>query len=1147
MRPLTKLGHCQAACLCALFPIFALAQTQTTGTIVGTVRDGQGLVVISAAISVENSATGARRATVSDSSGKYALTLLPPGPYEFNVSAPGFATAHFNSLQVSIDQITTVNVVLSVAGPSFEVTVSDTPPLVQSEGPQLATVLGAKTLSNLPLSTRNFLQAVTVAPGVSAELTNNSAIGRNSPNFFVNGARTEQNNLEINGVNANDIYGHDFAAVAIPAPESIQEVVVQTSMYDASLKSAGGANIQVTTKSGTNLVHGSLYEFFRNDALNANDANLELAGVGRPVLRRHVYGATLGGPICKDRAYYFLSYQGTRSTNGATDQSIYKSVLIAPGLTNDRSEATLLNTFHPVMPDGTPATSINPISVALLNAKLPNGQYLIPTPQQADGRVSGTALSTYHEEQFNSNFDYRPRPQDTLAAKFFFSDAPQFHALGGWAPGEVAFGGTILPGFGLQLENDNRLLSVSYIHTFSPTSGNEANFGYNFLRNRALPQETLLDSSIGIQRPTASDFPGLPNIILARDEGGASVGSEDITINAASTTSWSANDILALRRGKHSIRLGGDFRRYRWDVHANVSTYGEIDFPTFNDFLTGNSDFSSIGVGLSHRHFRTSDYNFFVQDDWKVSHTFTLNLGLRYELNLPPYETHGLIGGFDPALYRPRMEVGSDGLPVGPPIGGIVMAGNSQYVLPGVPKVGKRVVNSVSPKNFGPRLGFVWSPLDSGRLVLRGGYGIFYSEPSFFYLAWDYFSPPFYQNFVSSGHTFATPFPSVPAESSFPIIQTGYALATSPFDPNLRTPYFQHVNASIQYQLVSDTLLQVAYVGTRGLRLFRLVAINQARIASVNHPVTNQVTGEVITVNTNENAALRAPMQGVDTAFFNLNQSNAQSTYHSLQATLNRRLSRGLEFQGSYTFSTSIDNGSSPSLDTSGIVGNQLAAQSNRGLSDFDRTHRFVLSYVWDLPEPALAQGSRTARLLFSNWQLSGIVTAMSGLPVDIFDPAGGSLYGLVGARPNWAPGANRRTAMSDIPSGYYFNPLAFAVATVQPGQPVPSAHDPTALAGDVGTDIGTVGRNVFRGPSQSNVDFSVGKRFPMSESKSVELRADFFNVLNHANRSNPISDISVAESVDSTGRILTPGDFGRILSFDSSPRILQLSIKFNF
>jgi hypothetical protein len=635
-------------------------------------------------------------------------------------------------------------------------------------------------------------------------------------------------------------------------------------------------------------------------------------------------------------------------------------------------------------------------------------------------------------------------------------------------------------------------------------------------------------------RPTAGAFPGLPTISFARDEGGASIGSDWLTLNEASNFLLSFGDAVNLRRGKHSIHSGGEFRHYWWNVRANVNTYGRIDFPTFNDFLIGNSDFSSIGVGISHRHFRTTDYNLFVQDDWTISDKLTLNMGIRYELNLPPYETTGLIGGFDPERYSPRTEIAADGLPVGPPISGIIMAGNSGDVLPDVAKVSKRVLRSVSPKNFGPRVGVVWSPLSSKRLVLRGGYGVFYSEPSFFYLAWDWFSPPFYQNFVSFGHTFANPFPDVPAESSFPLIRAGYALASNPFDPNLRTPYFQHFNSSFQYELAPDMALQLAYVGTRGLRLFRQVAINQARIASANRPITNQVTGEVITINTYENAALRAPMQGVDTAFFNLNQSNGQSTYHSLQATLNRRLSHGLEFQSSYTFSKSIDNGSFPGLDTSGIVGDQRGSSSNRGLSDFDRTHRLASYFIWDVPTFGIRR-SAVSTSLVSDWHLTAIVNVMSGIPIDLVDSGGGSLFGLLGARPNWAVGgANRKSAIRDVPPGYYFNPSAFAVALVQAGEAIPSAHDPTALAPEGGTDIGNVARNVLRGPHQASIDCSIAKRLRITDSKNLEFNADFFNLTNHANRQNPINDI---------GDI----DFGRIVGFSSSPRIVQLSLKYTF
>jgi hypothetical protein len=1132
-------------CICLLASVSLSAHAQTTARIAGTVRDAQGAAISKAEVMAEDAATAERRTATTDESGSYVLTALPPGDYQITISAHGFASAQFSNVRAEISETATLNIFLKVAGATAEVTVNDAPPLIQSSSAEIGLAIDTRTLSAMPLPTRNFLQLAALSPGVSMPLINNNAIGRNTPNFSVNGARTSQNNLQINGVDANDISAHDFNAVAIPAPESIGELVVLTSMYDASVGGAGGS-VQVVTKSGGNALHGNMYEYFRNTALNANDPNLKAVTLGRPVLRRNVYGATVGGPIRKDRAFFFLSYQGAREANGATDQSLYKSVLIANGLTDDRSEATLLNTFEvPV---------INPTALALLNARLPSGQFLIPTPQQ-DGRVTGTAVSTYHEEQFNTNFNYTFGSADSLAAKFFFANAPQFYALGG-----ATFStGSGLPGFGTARTVNNRILSLQEVHTFSPITVNEARFGYNFIRNNELPQESIRDSDVGIHRPTADTFPGLPLILLARDSGGATIGSSPLTVQGTSP-SWSLVDTLSLQRGRHSIRVGGELRHYQWDAHANVGAYGEIDFPTFNDFLIGASDFSSIGTGLDRRNFRARDYILFVQDDWKLSRKLTINLGLRYELDLPPYDTEGRIGGFDPALYRPRMEV-EDGFPVGPPVGGIVMAGNAlpQYDLPDVPKVGKHILKSVDPNNFGPRLGLAWSPLNSDRLVLRGGYGIFYSRPSFIYLGLDFFAPPFYITSLSFGQTFANPFPNALPANQFPVLQPGIPLTATIVDRNNRTPYFQHFNASVEYELARNTALQIAYVGTRGIRLFRTVAINQARIASSNRPIVNAVTGEIIRVNTDDNAPLRAPFQGTDTSFFALNQTNGQSSYNSLQATLTRRLSHGLQFQASYTFSKSIDDASnagggafsdgsldtSSGVDTGGVWGNQFAGRANRGVSDFDRTHLLTLNYVWDLPKPSLVNSP--LRALLSNWQLSGLVIFMSGLPVDIVDPTAGLLYGLNGARPSWAPGANRKAATSNIPQGYYLNPFAFSLPTVQPGQPIPSADDRTAIAPDGGTDIGNLGRNVLRGPSQSNADVSILKRIPLSESKNIALRADFFNALNQASRSNPISDISVAESVDPTGRILSPGDFGRTLSFDSSPRIIQLSLTFNF
>jgi hypothetical protein len=1125
----------------ALFP-------QTTGRIAGTVKDAQQAVVPSAEVVIENRATAEKRSLFTNSSGDYSVLQLSPGHYDVNIRAHGFTPAVFHEVAVGLDETTTINVILQIARSDVEITVNDTPPTIRSGGAELASTIDAHSLETLPLPTRNFLQLLTLAPGVIAPLTNNTAIGRNSPNLSVNGSRVTQNSYQINGVDANDISLHDLADVAVPAPESVSEVEVQTSLYDATVAGAG-ASLQVVTKGGSNLLHGSAYEYFRNEAFNANDANLKAAGEGRPEMRRNVYGVALGGPLRKNKAFFFISYQGTREANGATDQSLYKSVLIAPGLTDDRSTATLMNTF------GVP--SIDPISLQLLNLKLPSGQFVIPTPQ-AQGRVTGTALSTYHEDQFNSNLDYRAGTRDSLIGKFFFAHAPLFSALSGSNFGTSAS----LPGFGTQITIDNRVLSLEEIHTFSPTTVNEVRFGHSFIRHDELPQESVKDSSLGIQRSTANEYPGLPMILLARDEGGASIGTSDITYRGR-TPSVSIGDVLSLQRGKQSLRLGGEILHSEWRARAAVFSYGEIEFPTFNDFLIGNtgaSQFSAVsfgsahlGTGLTDRNFITTDYHLFAQDDWKLSSKLSLNLGLRYELDPPPYDSQGRIGGFDPALYKPLMQVDGNGLPVGPPAAGIIEAGNapSQYSLPGVTRVSRRVVNSIDPNNFGPRIGLAWSPLSSGRLAIRAGYGIYYSRPSFSYLALGYFAPPFFFDSNTSGQPFSNPFASAPPETSFPLIQPGSSVAATVIDRNARTPYTQQFNTSVQYELPLNTTLQIAYAGSRGVKLFRSVAVNQAQIASPNHAVSNAVTGQVITDNSIENASLRAPLQGVSTAFFLLNESNAQSSYHSLQTSLNRRISRGLQFSASYTFSRSIDNASNPGggagsdgsldrsggLDTGSVWGNQLNPRSNRGLSDFDRTHYFVLTSVWRLPEPSIARGSMATRLSFSNWQVSGIVTMMSGLPVDIFDPTGGLLYGLFGARPNWAPAANAKTAKSSVPAGYYFNPLAFSQAMVQQGEPIPSAHDPTAIvdpAAEAGTDIGDVGRNVLRGLSQSNLDFSVGKRFSLTESKAVEFHTDFFNVLNHSNRDNPISDISTA-------------DFGKILSFSSSPRIVQFGLKVTF
>jgi len=471
---------------------------------------------------------------------------------------------------------------------------------------------------------------------------------------------------------------------------------------------------------------------------------------------------------------------------------------------------------------------------------------------------------------------------------------------------------------------------------------NEARLGYNFIRFNAVTRQPLKDSDVGLTRSTAGAFPGLPLIQINLNAGGIVFGSGPIQDVQATLPSTTFADALSITRGRHSLRTGTELRYYEDNFNASVLTRGLLDFASFSAFLVGAPTSSLIANGITNRSLRANDYDFFVQDDWKFSGKLTLNLGLRYELDLPPYDTRGRLSTFDPALYKPRLLVLA-GVPQGPPVGGFVQAGNAipQYDLSEVPNVSKRVLRSIDPNNFAPRFGFDYSPLASGRMVVRGGYGIFYLRESFTSSSNSLFSPPFYLLGVRVAPPIGNPFFLVPSQNQFPTLVPGVSLFGLTFDRNMRTPYVQQYNLSAQTEISKDMVLEVAYVGTRGLNLLRQVAINQSRLASIQHPIVNEVTGAIITTNTPGNAQLRAPFQGVATSNgangFLQDQTTAQSSYNSLQLSFTRRLSRGLQVQASYTFAKSIDNASGQgggsgtnglinsgaALETSAIVGDQ--------------------------------------------------------------------------------------------------------------------------------------------------------------------------------------------------------------------------------
>lgn len=1129
--------------LVTVLSLSVFAQTQTTGRIAGTVEDQIGALVAGATVSVTNIATRDQRVTATDDAGRFSVTLLPPGLYKVRIIAVNFAAYEIDNVAVSVGASTDIRAVLQVAGITTEpVAVTNAASLIKTDSPALGRGFDGREAVDLPLPTRNVFQLLTLTPGVNSALVDSTVVGRNPPALSVNGARVSQNSFQVNGIETG--FGTVFTRqIVTPAPESISELKIQTSLHDATFGRAGGGSIQVVTQSGTNTFGGSFYDYFSDTSFNANNPFLKAAGQPRPVLERNIFGATLGGPIIPDRAFFFLSYQTARERNGASIlNSISSDVLIGTAttpLTDDRSRSTLEARF--------PGVTVDLISLRLLNARV-SGEYLIPTPQRGS-LYSGSAISRSREQQFTANLDLRLSERNRLSAKMFYANAPQVVARSGVSN---------VPGFPVKQNSKSLVVSIQNMHAFGPGFTNEARVGLGMTMSDSGPEPPFHDTDFNIARRNKDEFPGFPLFTIAVAAGGIAFGPGGLTYGKDELLNPTLTDILYFNRHSHSVRLGAEVRYYHLNFSIPIQARGNLVFNDFLAFLRGTVSNARLSTGIPDRAFRTTDYNFFIQDDWKVTRSLSVNLGLRYELDPPPYDTRGRIATFDPSLYLPPANPGER------PAGGLVQAGNAipAYDRDYIANVGKRVVNGIDANNLAPRLGVALVPFSKLEMVFRAGYGIYYSRSIFSYLVNNIFHPPFYFSSVASNRNLSDPYaPTLPAVGDFPIVPLNSAIGGFSFDRNLRTPYVQHFNGSVQFGIRGHMTGEISYVGSRGLNLFRQVAINQAQLATPGHPVNNNVT-------TNEpaNTAARLPFLGVQPGSgFTQDQTTARASYHSLQASLSRRFSQALVFQISYTLSKSIDTasgggggGSTTGFtdpqgtgESAGIIGDQFDSRANRGRSNFDRRHRLTITANWMLPKLRIREDLRLFKTLTSGWRIATIVTAASGTPIDIIDTAGATFYfplNTGGGRPNFVPGVSPTTPTN----GYFFNPFAFARAIVRAGDPIPSSTN-NARAGANGTDFGNVPRNVLTGPSQFNMDVSLSKRFELGKSRIVEVRCDAFNVLNTVNFANPISNFNaVAQAglpIDpTTGQIGgNPGNFGRVVSTSSNQRILQLAFRLNF
>ena len=1166
------------------------AQGGATGAIVGTVQDTSGAVLSGAQVSMVSEATGqVVRQVATDSSGNFSATLLPAGSYALEVSATGFAKRNFPGIRVRITETTRVTAPLAVSG--FKEVVE-----VQSEVAQVNTTdattgesLGSTTITTLPLATRNFQQLLTLSAGASSDLNNASQLGRGQVFIHVNGGREDNNNYLIDGISVADYAFGELTYTPLPNPDSIGEFKVSTSLYDASQGRNGGGNINAILKSGTSNFHGGAWEYFRNTALDAHDYFL-----GKVIVKQNIFGGDLGGPVGPKAklGYFYVNYQGTRQRSGASAGTFINTTIPYVPL-QDRQSASLMATDCQI-------SSVDPVALNLLNVRSNQfgggaGGYLYPLPTNVPAATPCltpvpflvTNPGKFTDDQFTGNWDRDFRGgKDRLSARLFWADSDTFQPFGADSF-QIQTGGAPTPNnlnFPLAIPLHNRVASLTETHLFSNSLVNEFRFGVNIISDRLNNIPPVTNTQVGINIPTANGDPNIYRLTF----GSFAFGPFPQQPQRALSDSFVWLDTVSWTKGAHQLRFGGELDRTTIRRNLPVADNGLVFFagPTgfasdFQSFLAGAPFFGEAGGGVGNHDYRIPAYALFAQDDYRATKSLTLTLGFRTEFLGAPYDELCHLGNTDPPL------VNTTGQPF------VYPSCANQFKLPGLTGTKK---SSALDNNFAtvwePRIGLAYDVLGRHTTSIRAGYGIYSVREDLGAVDNLSFSAPFFPiavNFLpgagSLGNLFqpnaATGFTGipplgvlsanfVPQASQFtgfvPCSSLAFGTVTatnldqcSPgFSGNINSlislsvplhwvaATTQQWNLTVQRELGKNWFFEVGYVGTKGTRLRSTYDPAQAALATPQHPVTiqgfncNGVAGSgnscQIINSTAENASARSPFLGIAPANFEAFAPNSDSHYHSLQTSVGHRFSNGLYWQSAYTYAKSIDDVSTASVAFDTRLNDQNNPRDSRGLSDFDRRHRFVTSAVYQLP--FFAHSKTLGGRMLGGWEASGVITLQSGTPITPVDSAGGSAYSFSSpnlATPTFAPGFGCGNALT---SGSRSTRLANWVnsAAYVPDPTIPLFSPSLQQSPGDATGLGNAPRNCLIGPPQKNVDFTLGKTFRLTEAQSLRFRADFFNLFNHPSFANP-------SAVD----IENPSSFTQITSVVGTPRLIQFSLKYAF
>ena len=1196
-------------------------QGGATGAISGSVVDTSGGGVTGADVQIINSRTElVARKLATNADGEFVAPLLPPGRYIVTVNKSGFGEARAEGIEVRVTETTRVTITLKPGSVSERVEISAQITTVETTNATTGQSIGTETVRELPLATQNYQQLLSLSAGTQSELNSSAQLGRGNVRIIVNGQREDNNNYLIEGISATDYNVAQATYVPLPNPDVIQEFKVQTSLYDASQGRNGGGNVNAILKSGTREFHGDVYEFFRNDKLNANEFFLNRQGQPRPSVKQNIFGASLGGPVVKEKlGFFFVNYQGTRQRSGLSPGTFISSTI--PLLPNDRSPASLGTVFN--LPSIDPILS-NASGTGLLQRADTTGQFgskgrfLIPSGQVASGCTVGCtpgltngvvntgsfALSKpgkYTDDQFTSNWDREFRAgQDKVSARFFFSNSESFLPFGGGDLQE-SLGSTLASSisstslnFPFDTPVHGRFFNATETHLFSPTLVNEFRFGFVHIHDDLNNVPPVTAQDIGINRPTNNVTSSIYKFVFASS--GFEIGPAPFADQHQTQNNYNFVDTVSWVKGTHVFRFGGEYTRVNLSKLFPQVFNGELFFTNtsdgrtdFQNFLLGTPQFTFGGGGVYNHEYRANNYGFFAQDDWKIRRDLTLNVGLRAEIFGGFNDRACHIGNLDPALAN---------------------AGQFPFVYPSCVKglnlaglsgnANSTTYNNNYSTTIGPRIGLAYDLFGRHTTTIRTGFGIYYVredvgtvdqlsfQAPFLPVAFGGSPPGCMGSIYSTTPPAGCPNPNpnglpqagtldptfVPCLSVFqgfvvngsnPPVATNDTTQTPTYGPasgsacpgpllstnifglqvprHFVVPSTQQWNLTVQRSLGKQWILEVGYVGTHAVHLRETRDNLQARRASVANPVIIDSPAFCnpnpcrITTNTFGNAVARSRVQGINGyAGFQLFANDAYSHYHSLQTTLSRRWGAGY-FQGAYTFSKSTDATSTGNTAFNTAFNDESTLDASRGLSDFDRPHRFVVSYRYDLPVFRDARGVKAA--LLKDWAVSGITIFQSGTPFSVTDSAAGTGFLGAGFTPGTLSGslASGSTLKSALTGGDihtridgYLNVNAFTPAPLL--YPAQCLTDPNFCT----TDFGNVGRNTFRGPRQQNWDFSLIKNFKITERQQLRFTADFFNIWNHANFANPaLNDVE------------NPAAFGKIFSTVGTPRLIQFSLRYAF